>query len=358
MKASTSAFKLWSNAPVGQSPETIIAHALRRSFPATLAAAAAAILIAGSLRADTVYFTSSSTDAIVSFDSMDPAGTMTTAANLSLSARPEPLAWGPDGKIYIGANGDGGAIAPSIVRLNPGTGALDLVYTFDAFDVFPGSLAFNSTDLLVGRNPFFGNTGPIVRLTNVTGGTIAVSDYTLDGSLASSPGIVLAVDGQLYVSDQTYNFISGVASGAVKRFDATGNYVDDVIGSGASGNFGPAGLAISGSTLYSASFMTGDVLKTNLGTGVTELFGSAGAPSEVSSLAVLSNGDVLAGSSSGSGLIYHFNSSGVLTGTINTGFGQIGGIVVQPVPEPATLALAVGGVAALSCLTRRRQRRA
>jgi hypothetical protein len=337
-------------------PEFIMARSLFRSLATAIVATAAAIALAGAVRADTVYFSSFTTGLITRFDSADPAGTMTTVADLTTSAQPAPLAWGPDGNIYIGANGDGGAIPPTIVRFNPGTSALDGVHVFASPEVFPGSLAFKGSDLLVGRNPFFGNTGPIVRLTNVTGGTVAVSDYTVGGSLASSPGLALAADGQLYVSDQTYSFITFIASGPVKRFDASGNYVGEVIGSGSSGNFGPTGLAISGSTLYTASIMTGTVLQTNLGTDVTGTFGSAGSPFAVGPLAILSNGDILAGSPSGSGFIYRFNASGSLIDTISTGQGQIGGLVVAPVPEPGTLALAGCGVA-LAWRTLRRQRR-
>jgi len=326
-----------------------------RSLAAAFAATAAVLMLAGAGRADTVYFTSFTTGALVRFDSMNP-GQMTTLSGSGSTVKPAALAWGPDDNIYIGANGDGGAIPPSISRYTIATGSLSTVYTFASYDVFPGSAVFNGSDLLVGRNPFYGNTGPIVKVANATGIVSGTSAYTTGGSLASSPGIALAADGQLYVSDQTYSFISGSASGPVKRFDAAGNYVGEVIGSGSSGNFGPTGLAISGSTLYTASIMTGTVLQTNLGTDVTGTFGAAGSPFAVGPLAVLSNGDVLAGSPSGSGFIYRFNSSGSLIDTITTGQGQIGGIVVAPVPEPGTLTLAGCG-AALAWRTLRRQRR-
>lgn len=322
-----------------------------------IVATVAAIALAGAARADTVYFTSFSTGAIVRFDSTNPAGTMTTLSGSGSTVAPAALAWGPDGNLYVGQDGDGSSLAPNVSRFDLGTQTFTTVHTFAAFEVFPGSFAFKGSDLLVGRNPFYGNTGPIVRLTNVTGGTVAVSDYTVGGSLASSPGLALAADGQLYVSDQTYNFISGVATGPVKQFDAAGNYVGELIGSGSSGLSGPTGLAISGVTLYTASIMTGNVLQTNLGTDVTGTFGSAGSPFEVGPLAILSNGDVLAGSPSGSGFIYRFNSSGTLLGTIATGQGQIGGLAVAPVPEPGTLLVAAGGIAALGWRTLRRQRR-
>jgi hypothetical protein len=193
-----------------------------------------------------------------------------------------------------------------------------------------------------------------VKVSNATGGVIATSDYTTGGSLASSPGMALAADGRLYVANQTYNFISGIASGPVVRFDAAGTYVGEVIASGSSGLAGPTGLALSGSTLYTASIMTGTILRTDLSTDATTSFASAGGAFEVGALALLSSGGLLAGSPSGSGTIYEFASDGTLAGTYASGLGQIGGIAtVAAVPEPAPLALAAMGLATISWIARR-----
>jgi hypothetical protein len=335
----------------------------RPSFRSFFAAAAAtAVMLAGSGRAETVYFTSYSTGALVRYDTTNPAGTITAVSPSGSTTNPAALALGPDGNLYIGQDGDGASIAPSISRFNLTTNTLSTVYTFSSFDVFPGSLAFKGSDLLVGRNPFFANTGPIVKLTNVTGGTVGVSDYTTGGSLASSPGIALAADGSLYVSDQTYNFISGQATGPVKRFDASGTYVGELIADGASGLSGPTGLAIKGTTLYTASIMTGAILQTNLLTDVTTAFASAGGSFEVGALAILSNGEIIAGSPSGSGTIYDFAVNGALLGSFATGFGQIGGIAVVPtaaVPEidPAMGGSALALVAGVMAMVEQRRRR-
>jgi sugar lactone lactonase YvrE len=222
--------------------------------------------------------------------------------------------------------------------------------------VVPGSLVFKGNDLLVGRNPFFSNNGPIVKVTDATGNVVSVSDYTSGGSLASSPGLALAADGSLYVSDQTYNFVSRVATGPVKRFDAAGAYVGEVIASGSSGLLGPTGLVISGSTLYTASIMAGTVLQTNLGTDFTQPFANAGSAFSVGALALLADGSLLAGSPSGSGAIYRFGTDGTLLDTYASGLGQIGGITVAPVPEPSTIALAVAGGIAVVARLRRRSR--
>lgn len=305
-------------------------------------------------KADIAYFTSFTTGALVRYDTSNPAGTATVLSGSGSTVQPGALAIGPDGNLYIGEAGNGGAYAPRISRFNLTTNTLSTVYTFAAFDVFPGSLAFKGSDLLVGRNPFFGNTGAIVRLTNVTGGVAAPSDYTTGGNLQSSPGLALAADGSLYVSDQTYNFISGLASGPVKRFDATGAFVGEVIASGSSGLSGPTGLAINGSTLYTASIMAGTILQTNLGTDATTGFASAGGFFEVGSLALLSNGGLLVGSPSGSGNIYRFGPDGALVSTYSTGLGQIGGVVA--VPEPATATLSLVGIALASWCRYRRSR--
>ena len=302
--------------------------------------------------ADTVYVTSFTTGELISYDSANPAGTQTVLLPAGSIIQPSAVAVGPDGNLYIGENGDGSTYAPRISKYEPATLTLSTVYPFAGFEVFPGSLVFQGTDLLIGRNPFFGNTGPIVKLENATGGLLALSDYTAGGSLASSPGLALAADGRLYVSDQTYNFISGIASGPVKRFDAAGSYVGEVIADGADGLAGPTGLVINGTTLYTASIMNGSILQTDLTTDTTTAFATTGGPFEVGSLALLSDGSLLAGSPSGSGNIYHFGTDGTLMSTFASGLGQVGGIATVAVPEPASASLVVCGLAAAGLLRR------
>lgn len=305
--------------------------------------------------ADTVYVTSFTTGELISYDSANPAGTQTVLLPAGSIVQPSAVAVGPDGNLYIGENGDGSTYAPRISKYEPATLTLSTVYPFAGFEVFPGSLVFQGTDLLIGRNPFFGNTGPIVKLENATGGLLALSDYTAGGSLASSPGLALAADGRLYVSDQTYNFISGIASGPVKRFDAAGSYVGEVIADGADGLAGPTGLAINGTTLYTASIMNGSILQTDLTTDTTTAFATTGGPFEVGSLALLSDGSLLAGSPSGSGNIYHFGTDGTLMSTFASGLGQVGGIATVAVPEPASASLVVCGLTAAGLLCRRQR---
>ena len=305
-------------------------------------------------RADMIYAVSFSTGELVSYQSTDPGGTRSTLLPNGSLISPGSLAYGPDGNLYIGENGDGSTFAPRISKFEIPTLTLSTVYAFGSFEVFPGSLAFQGNDLLIGRNPFFANTGPIVKLANATGGPLSLSNYTSGGSLASSPGLALASDGSLYVSDQTYNSETYIASGPVKRFDAGGAYVGELIADGASGLAGPTGLAINGSTLYTASVMSGTILQTDLTTDVTTAFATAGSPFEVGPLALLPDGDLLAGSPSGNGNIYRFAANGTLLETYASGLGQIGGIAT--VPEPGTVWLAAFGLSVGAWFLRRRRR--
>jgi len=312
-------------------------------------------------RCDTVYVLSFTDGRLIRYESADPNGSLTTLLAPGQLPAPSGMALGPDGKLYIGTAGDLSTIAPGVSSYDLSTGTLASVFSFGDYDLVPGSLAFQGTDLLVGRNPFFNDIGPIVRLTNVTSGTISSGDFTSGTTLASSPGLAFAADGRLYVSDQSYE--NTVASGPVKRFAADGQYIGEVIASGASGLSGPTGLLIRGDTLYTASVMNGAILQTNLTTNVTQSFGTTGASFGVGVLAGLSDGGLLAGSPSGDGNIYRFAADGTLSGTFapvfsgTLGLGQVGGIVT--VPEPGALAaLGLGLVAAAGLLRRRFRSRA
>jgi hypothetical protein len=330
---------------------------MHRALTSLFAAAAlACAALVATARGDTVYAVSNNDGRIIRYDSANPAGTVVTLSGSGAIVGAAGLALGPDGNLYIGEAGDFLTIAPSIKRLNLTNNSLSTVHTFSAFDVFPGSLAFKGSALLVGRNPFFGDTGAIVKVANATGGVIAVSDYTTGGSLASSPGLAFGADGSLYVSSQTYNFVTRIASGPVVKFDAAGVFVGEVIASGTStGLLGPTGIGIRGTTLYTSSIMSGSILQTNLLNDSTQPFGSTGVPFGASPLALLSDGGLIVGSAGGAGAIYQFDAAGTVTDTFNSGLGTIGGLVVAPVPEPSTVVTAAIGIVAGAVAYRRRQ---
>lgn len=317
--------------------------------------AVSCLLLPTAAQADTIYAVSNNDGRIIRYDSANPAGTVVTLSGSGSIVSAAGLAFGPDGNLYVGESGDYSTVAPAIRRLNLATNTLSTVYTFSAYDVLPGALVFKGTDLLVGRNPFFGDTGSVVRLANATGGSPTASNFTSGYSLASSPGLALGPDGSLYVSSMTYDFGTKIASGPVVRFDAAGNYVGEVIASGSSGLSGPTGLGIVGSTLYTASIMGGTVLDTDLSVIpiATMPFGSTGVPFGASPLAVLSDGGLIVGSAGGGGAIYRFDADGALIGTFNSGLGTIGGLVA--VPEPTAAVTAAVGIAAAALSFRRRR---
>lgn len=310
--------------------------------------------------AEFVYATSFSDGSLVRFNSANATGTLTTILGNGTFMNPTGLAFGSDGFLYVGVTGNA-TVAPSIARVDLSNNSTTTAYTFASFDVLPAGLAFNGPDLLVGRNSFFPNAGPVVELANIVGGSPTRSDYTSGGNLTSSTGLALGGNGTLYVADQSYSFPT--ASGPVKRFDSAGNYLNELITNGQSGGppawqlSGPTGLAISGNTLYTSSVMNGQILATDLTTDTTQLFVDAGFPYAFGTLALLSSGDLLSGDPAGAGnSISRFASNGSLVGSYNLGLGQVGGIAVAPVPEPGTLALAAMGIVGGLALLRRRQR--
>jgi len=301
-------------------------------------------------RGDTVYAVSNNDGRIIRYDSTDPAGSVVTLSGSGAIVRAAGLALGPDGNLYIGENGDFWTIAPNVKRFDLANNSLSTVFTFELFDVFPGALLFKGNDLLVGRNPFFENTGAIVKIANATAGSAVATEYTSGVSLASSPGLALGPDGALYVSNQTYN--SGVASGSVLKFNTSGSYIGEVVAGGTtSGLYGPTGIGIQGPKLFTSSIMNGAVLQTSLLDDSTTSFGTTGVTYGASPLAVLSDGSVLAGSAGAAGAIYEFDGLGNLVGTFNSGLGTIGGLAVVPVPEPASIVTAMIGLAGvMTCL--------
>jgi sugar lactone lactonase YvrE len=323
--------------------------------------------------ADTVYFVSRSTGSLYTFDSA--VGAITALTGTSTFPDASALAMGADGNLYVGDSTGGGSIKRYVIATGSVSTVMSLNGSGPAFPgspVNPGAIAFapNGT-MLVGRNPavafFPGGVaawpgGSVLGVTGWRDGeTPAVSAFTSGTSQDYSPGLAVAPDGSLYVSNSFYNATTFVMTGNVLKFNASGAFQAAVAadGSATGGLSGPAGLAVSGNSLFTASTMNGNVYKTDLTNSNTatntSLFASTGGDF-LGPLALLASGNLLAGSVSGpAGLIYQFDPTGTqLTPFGGAEYGQIGGVAVAPVPEPGTVVLAAVGIVAAACRLRHR----
>jgi len=350
---------------------------MRRSSVARIAAAGlhafvvVTCLTQAVARADLTYFVSKTTGGLYSFETSSAGAGISTLAAAGTFTSPAALALGPDGNLYVGDSAGGGRVARYVMS----TGSVATVASLSgAGPVSPGAIAFRpgsqGSDMLVGRNPetvFYSYpTGPVLKVSGWGAGqTATVQDYTTGASLDYSPGLAVAADGTLYVSNSRYDVMTTYAmTGNVLKFDSSGSYqtVITADGSGSGGLFGPSGLALVGTSLYVASTMNGYVYKTDLTNSNTATntaaFAYAGGD-YIGPLAALSDGSLLVGSVSGpAGLIYEFNSSGTMTGYFGaSSYGQIGGIAVAPVPEPGAATLAMVAVAGLLVARHRQWRR-
>jgi hypothetical protein len=340
---------------------------------------AAAACLPGSARGEWIYAISKSGNTLVRFNSsntVDPSNLeQSTPVTTLVSglAQPSGLALGPDGRLYIAEWGDGGSIAPRISRYDITTNQWAPLVSLNAStQAQPGAIAFRPTALggqmLVGRVGTFGGSGEgsIVQISNWNTGSPAVSPtaYNTGIALNGSSGLAVAADGTTYVSNSQYASFQGnpILIGNVVSLNATGAYqqviaADNVFSDGLSG---PAGLILDGTSLFIGSVTNSKVFRTNLGTTTTTEFGSLGpqVAFEVGPIAKLANGSMLAASVSGSGVISILGPTGTLSslGYTNASFGQLGGIVVAPVPEPGSVALAAVGLGGLAWAIHRRRR--
>jgi len=342
-----------------------------RTIPALLAALA----LAAAARAETVYFVSKTNGALYTFDTT--AGGIAPLTGTNTFPNATALAMGPDGNLYVGDATDGGSIrryvlsSGSVATVASLTGAGPAV---PGGPVNPGAIAFTpGGDMLVGRNPevafFTGGTaawprGPVLSMTGWRAGeSPSISAFTTGTAQDYSPGLAVAADGRLFASNSVYSTETLQMTGDVFGFDASGTFQSAVAtGNPPAGLFGPAGLALVGNSLFTASTMNGSIFKTDLLTGTTTFFTMTPVdpvtfyPDFIGPLAATTDGSLLAGSvDANQGLIYLFDGSGgIVTTFAGEEYGQIGGIVA--VPEPSAAWLAIGGVASLGLWSLRRRR--
>lgn len=325
-------------------------------------------------QAETIYVTSRTTGHLLSLDSAAlPVGSGTFAVTPTRIAsglrQSAGLAIGSDGKLYMGDIGDGESVDPSIQRFTFTTGSTGTFSTAVSLQegTIPTAIAFRPQNL--GGEMLVGRYGP--------GAVLAVSDWQTNGtatdytaSLNSSLAVATAADGTLYVANNTIQnlpsppFPAGAVAifGPIVKFDANGANQQTIANDGGpSGLYGPTGLLLDGNTLYSASVMNGNLYRTDLTNldpaANTSFLASTGTAFGAGALARLANGDFLTGNTNATNVLYRFTSTGSLVGVYQSAdFGVVGGIAVQAVPEPGSLALAAIGIGAAAWTFRGRRR--
>jgi hypothetical protein len=235
---------------------------------------------------------------------------------------------------------------------------------------------FADTDdgLAFPNSVLFSQDNDTIYVSNL-GGT-GVAQFNLDGSVAGAPihgaiaggsifqfsGLAFAPTGELLVGG-FQDFPAGLA-GAVARSDGGLTTISDFIGPSMLLN-GAGNLVVHGDDLYVAAGYAGTVSRFDVTTGAIDPGFSIDGLMFPASLMLAPDGNGILigvlGMADGEGSILRYGFDGALieefaaaTLAPNAGFGEATGMVLVPVPEPATLGMMGAAIVSLVCFARRR----
>jgi streptogramin lyase len=252
------------------------------------------------------YVSNSNTDAVLRVNGTTGAFLNTFASGVDNAAG---LKFGPNGNLYVVNSSSPG----SVTELNGTTGALITLLTGGGLSD-PEGIAFGPDG-----NIYVANGDSIVRFNGKTGAFIDVFVTSGSGGLSGGRDVTFGPDGNLYATS------NGATGGVLKYNGTTGAFLSAFVGPGSDLSL-PRGLVFGpDGNLYVANFGVGDVLRFK---------GASGAFIDTF---------IAAGSGPPPG-------SGALGGPTFLLFNE----PATSVPEPSMSGIAIVGLAAILCSTRKR----